>query len=293
MSLDSVVRPQSPGGENRRFQIGSRPWSERSVHGRRRKLPWKGGLLAALCVASTVGTAAAQDPEPESPELPELRRSYVVMLDGNQQGTVDQSLRYHPDGYQREGLQGEPLQADGPVWESVSRMSAPLQEHERILVFSSPDHRPIFLEQRPLRGGDPVLTLQTEDARIRGFANLEGDEDGATRDLDVEAPPETLLPGMDDYLLAVEELTPGLHLSAPMLDPQGGGITSVTFQVAEEAERVEVPAGTFEALRVRVDGGPSPQTLLVRREWPHVVLRQELHGDALSLELTYLDEPQP
>lgn len=250
-------------------------------------------VLGGMAAAST--GAGSQEPHGAGPDvqrLPELRRSYVVLLDGEQQGTVDQTLRHHPDGFVRGGAEGGALRTAEPVWESTSRMSAPLQEHERTMVFSSPGLRPLLLEQRPLRGGEPVVLLRAEGPFLRGRVELP-ELDAAPREVEIELEEETVLSGMDEYLLAATALSPGKRLSVPMVDLAEGGITSVTFRVAEDPEVVEVPAGSFEVLRVHVAGGPAPQDLLVRREAPHVVIRQEFRGRPLTLELTHLDERAP
>lgn len=253
-------------------------------------------LLAVVSVLLALagpakGDASAQEPPIPDPELPELRRSYVVLVDGAQQGTLDQTLRHHPHGYEWNPPEGGALRLSEPVWVSSSRMSAPLQEHERTVVFSSPELRPVLLEQRPLRGGEPVALLHAENGRIVGPVDLPGG--GGPREMDLELPDGAILPGMDDYLLAAADLFPGQRLNVPMLDLEEGGITTVTFQVAEETETVESPAGSFQVLRVSVAGGPAPQTLLVRERPPHVVVRQEFRGRPLALELTHLDERVP
>jgi hypothetical protein len=51
-------------------------------------------------------------------------------------------------------------------------------------------------------------------------------------------------------------------------------------------ETVTVPAGTFPAYRVEVTGTPQPLSLLVRRDAPHILLRQEMTGAPVVIELT-------
>jgi hypothetical protein len=51
---------------------------------------------------------------------------------------------------------------------------------------------------------------------------------------------------------------------------------------------VEVPAGTFETYRVQVSG-EQPMTLHLRRDAPHVLVKQELAGMPIMLELQSMD----
>lgn len=90
---------------------------------------------------------------------------------------------------------------------------------------------------------------------------------------------------MDEYVLAAAEVEPGTRLSLPVADVMEGEATTVTFRVGDR-ERVEVPAGTFETLRVDAEGGPQPVTLFIREEAPRFLVRQEWADVPISLELT-------
>ncbi len=70
----------------------------------------------------------------------------------------------------------------------------------------------------------------------------------------------------------------------PVFSVMSGNVTNVTYRVTA-AEEVTVPAGTFPAYRVEVTGGPQPMTLYVRRDAPHILLRQEMVGVPVTIEL--------
>lgn len=247
-------------------------------------------VVGAVAASRTVGAQTPPGEDTDLRDLAELRTSYVVLVDGEQQGTVDQTLRRREEGI---AATPDPAEAaEGPVWEATRTMSAPLQEQRSEVVFAGEGLEPVLLRQTSARGASE---LEAEVRVTRGRATGEVELPGADgpRGLDVELPEGTILPGMDDYWLSAADVRPGRELRVPMLDLAQRGVTTVSFRVGEEVEEVGVPAGTFEVLRVRVDGGPAPLVLLVRSEPPHVVVRQEFRSRPVTLELTHLHEGPP
>jgi hypothetical protein len=58
----------------------------------------------------------------------------------------------------------------------------------------------------------------------------------------------------------------------------------VTYSVTG-TESVTVPAGTFETYRVEVSGGEQPAVVWVRKEAPHIAVRQEYVGQPVTVVL--------
>lgn len=107
---------------------------------------------------------------------------------------------------------------------------------------------------------------------------------GGDKTIDAEVVQGTMLEGMDQYAIAVADLRPGQSLTVPVFSAQSGSAVNQTFRVTG-TETVTVPAGTFETYKVEFSGGPQSGTLYVRQELPHVVVKQEVAGQPVSIEL--------
>lgn len=243
-------------------------------------------MVSAGLAAAAPGPAGAQDrdagagaPVPDEARLVEMRRSYVVMEDGFQQGSVEYTLRREPDV------------GEDPLWESVAVMSSAMAGQEQSVRFTVGDLVPVSYAHRATHG-DPTVAaeLVVEEGRVTGSARLP-DPDGGVRErrFDTPLPNDAVLPGMDEFVLAASDLSAGTRVSVPVLDIVEGGITTVTFRVEGE-ETVDVPAGSFESYRVRAEAEAGPATLYVRKEAPHVLVKQEYPGRPVTLELVRLDE---
>ncbi len=124
--------------------------------------------------------------------------------------------------------------------------------------------------------------LRLEGGRVKGTAKLPA-QMGGDRTFDAEVVEGTLLPGMDAAILGTTELAPGKTVSFPIFNAQTGSATPVTLKVVGE-ERVTVPAGTFDAYRVEM-AGEQPTVLHVKKDAPHVVLKQAPQAQPVVLEL--------
>jgi zinc protease len=124
--------------------------------------------------------------------------------------------------------------------------------------------------------------LRMEGGRVRGTAKLPA-QMGGDKNIDAEVAAGTRLPGMEPWMLAVSDLAPGKTIGFGTFSAQTGSATPVAFKVAGE-EKVTVPAGTFDAYRVELTG-PMTATVWVRKEAPHVTLKQAPQGQPVTIEL--------
>jgi hypothetical protein len=176
------------------------------------------------------------------------------------------------------------LAREGDAWVATGSMQSAMMSQESEVRFRAADLTPISTRQRQAQGPMQVeIDLQLANGRVTGRAQLP-EQMGGERNVDSEVVAGTLLPGMDEYVLAAAELGEGRSITVPVFSVMSGNVTNVTYRVTA-AEEVTVPAGTFPAYRVEVSGGPQPMTLYVRREAPHILLRQEFAGAPISLEL--------
>lgn len=193
--------------------------------------------------------------------------AYQFMVQGNPMGSVTSTLA-----------------REGEVWVGRTDLESAMLTQQSEVRFRRADLTPISATQTVAQGPNRVESeLRLEDGRVRGRAELPP-QAGGPRDIDAEVVAGTLLPGMDTYVLGAAELTEGRSITLPVFNVMSGGVTNVTYRVTG-MEEVTVAAGTFPAFRVEVTGGDQPMTLYVRREAPHVMLRQELAGVPVTIEL--------
>jgi hypothetical protein len=193
--------------------------------------------------------------------------TYQLMVQGNAMGTVTEQLR-----------------REGADWIATSAIESPVMQQRTEVRFAAADFTP--REVRLSGGQGPAqmqVNLQVADGRVRGRAELPPQAGGA-RDVDIEMVGGMLLPGMDAYVLAAAPLREGYSATLPVFNMMGGGATNVTYRVAG-SEEITVAAGTFPAFRIELTGAPQPMTIWVRRDAPHIMLRQEYVGMPVRVDL--------
>jgi hypothetical protein len=197
-------------------------------------------------------------------------RAYRFVVQGNPMGTVTNRLA-----------------REGDAWVATSTTQAAVMTQEMEVRFRATDLGPISSVTTARQGPATIgADLRYAGGRVTGRVELP-DQMGGARDVDVAVPDGTLLPGMDEHVLAAADLAPGRTLTLPVFEMMSGAVTTVTFNVAGQ-ESVTVPAGTFDAYRVEV-AGAQPMTLFVRSDAPHVMLRQEMGGGMIVVELESME----
>jgi hypothetical protein len=188
-------------------------------------------------------------------------------------------------------IQGSPmgsaeyrLEREGDEWVSTSMIAA-LAIQESRLRFGVDDFAPRALE---VGGGEGPMgmaaDLRVEDGRLVGSVTLP-EQLGGTREVDRPISPDTLLPGMDEYVLQVSDLEEGAVVRLPVLDLVRDEVSVMEARVTGR-ESIRVGAGTFETWRLEVTGGTDPLVLHLRAEAPHILVRQEYRARPVRLDLS-------
>lgn len=196
--------------------------------------------------------------------------TYQVLLNGNPFGTSTSRLS----------------QEDG-VWVGRTEMQAgPLAQQTEVRFGEGlvPILSRMSLSQGPMQVSSD---LRFSNGRITGTLQLP-EQMGGEKMVDMEVPAGTLLPGMDEYALRAATLGPGRMLTMPLFNAQSAGLTNLTARVTGE-EEVTVPAGSYPAYRLEASAGQQNFVIWVRREAPHVVLKQEYVGQPLTIVLQSID----
>lgn len=185
------------------------------------------------------------------------------------------------------GTLRQTLAREGDAWVARSTLESALLEQESEARFGARDFAARAASQRVRQGPVTIVAdLRVEEGRLVGRLEAPPQVGGA-RDVDAPLPEGALLPGMDAYVLAAADLAVGRTIALPVFDATSGALTTVTYRVEAE-EEVTVPAGTFRAFRVSVEGA-QPMTLHLRREAPHVLLRQTFAGQPVTIELQAME----
>ncbi len=151
------------------------------------------------------------------------------------------------------------------------------------LRFDAVDLTPRRLELATGAGGlGGSGRLEVEGGRIVGRLDLPPALGGA-RSVAVERG-DLLLPGMEEYALALAPLETETRIRYALYDLVTGRATPYEARVGE-IRRVDTPAGAFDAFRLEVSGGEGTTVLYLRATPPHILLRQEYPDQPLVLVL--------
>ena len=202
--------------------------------------------------------------------LEEGVRRYELFIQGNPMGNAEYRLERQED-----------------AWVATTTITSMAGSQETVLRFGAEDFIPHSIRQD--QGQGPVrisVALDVVDGRLMGEVELPP-QMGGDREYDQVMPPGTLLPGMDEFALAVAPLEAGARFTIPYLDVVQGSTTTLEARVEGE-EEITVSAGTYQTWRVQVTGGEAGLTLFLRRDAPHILIRQEFGGQPLRLDLSGL-----
>ncbi|HET8657325.1 MAG TPA: insulinase family protein [Longimicrobiaceae bacterium] len=199
-------------------------------------------------------------------DLQPSTRTYQVLVNGNAMGTATGSLA-----------------REGSGWVSTSDVQVgPVKQHSEVHFTNdlTPVSATTSVQQGAMQMGSQ---LQYADGKVTGTVKMPA-QMGGEKTIDATVPKGTLFNGMDEIALAVADLAPGKTISIPVFSPQSGSPMTASFKVTG-TESVTVPAGTFQAYRVEMAAGPQSGTLWVRRDAPHVVVKQDIAGQPVSIVL--------
>jgi hypothetical protein len=194
--------------------------------------------------------------------------SAAVLLGGNEAGWMRTSLERTADGFrfveetQIGGVFRQRTEvamgADGSVRGVTQRGSAQGQETRTDLVYAS--------------------------GRVTGTAVSPGPTGVTTTQVDAAVPEGVVDENLVTVALRTLPLAPGSSHTLAVFSPGGNAVRTHTLRVAG-TERVTVPAGAFDVLRVEATGGPAPVTYFVTADAPRRLVRLDALGGQLQMVL--------
>ncbi|HEX2205468.1 MAG TPA: insulinase family protein, partial [Longimicrobium sp.] len=180
------------------------------------------------------------------------------------------------------------LVRDGAAWVDTGAMQLGPVNQRSETRFDDALMTSLSKQSAQLPGATTEVELRLEGNRVKGFARLPA-QMGGDKTFDTEVVAGTRLPGADAAILSVADLAEGKSFTVPFFNGTTGAVDNQTFRVVG-VETVTVPAGTFETFRVEATGGEQASTSWVRRELPHVTVKQEFKGQPVVFELQSLQQ---
>lgn len=244
--------------------------------------------LAALGPVTLLDTEG----EPLTRAELEVRRSDVELAaDRIRAGDFRYSLRVQGNALGEVTIRTE--RGDGE-WRVVQNVSGAGGGQEVSYAFT-PSLEPVSVTVRGQAG--PVSRFQDlayERGRVTGTATVPKDPAGGQGrqgppemeevEVDEELEPGTLDSNMDLVAVMAAPLAEGFELQLPVFHP-ARGVSQLTAEVTGRGT-VEVPAGSFETWTVTVTAPDGPSTVLhVTRETPRMLVKQEIQGQPVTVEL--------
>lgn len=190
---------------------------------------------------------------------------YEILAQGNPFGTATNTLVREGDGW-KFTMSG----SFGPVQQTITAVWGPRWE-------------PRTYGETYAGAFEGRADVRVENGRFVGNMVMPPQAGGA-KTFDAEAIPGAVWSQMDEAMLSTADLAEGKTIVIPVFNTSTGAVGPVTFTVGA-TESVTVPAGTFQAHRVQSEGGSAPLVLWLRADGPHVVLKQEVVGQPIVVQL--------
>ncbi|MDT8341306.1 MAG: insulinase family protein [Longimicrobiales bacterium] len=143
-----------------------------------------------------------------------------------------------------------------------------------------------------LVGTDATIALAGQEmgGRVRRQGNrLVGSvsSPAGVTEVDMEVPEGVMVSDMLELALWVSDLEEGDVIQVPLANVQTGSVENLSIRIGARSQ-LTVPAGTFEVIRVDIEGSEA-QTAWVRAEAPHIVVRVEPAAQPIVMELASVE----
>lgn len=217
-------------------------------------------LRLALALTLVATPAAAQSPI-DFTRLRPASDSFVVMLQGK------------PIGYEVTTL--EKTDAGFLVTDHTNLMPRMRQVTEVVI---GADGAMTSVKQRgEMMGQEMKIDVAYGAGKATGSATTPGAGGMETKAVAADVPAGMVDDNVLLPLLPGVSWRPGLAVTVPVFASGKNELLNVTLRVVG-TERVQVPAGTFDAYKVMVEGMQSPMTLYIHTGLPHRVLKAAPQG---------------
>jgi predicted Zn-dependent peptidase len=164
---------------------------------------------------------------------------------------------------------------------SSSSISGMISMTENVTVGSG-NLEPMAYDFSMAAGPQQMSVVYSFDG-MKATGKIEGGPEGP-KDVDVDLVGGTLSDGAMDLVLASLPLEVGASYKFPFLNSQEGSVQNYKIEVLAE-EELMVAAGSFAVYKVRVKRPDGDTVMYCRKEAPHVLIKQEMPAQGLTIEL--------
>ena len=149
------------------------------------------------------------------------------------------------------------------------------------LIFEAKSFAPVSWNMEMQMGPQTMSgKLAYANGKITGTAKLpQGD-----KAIDAAAPAGTLLSGMDQFALMLNNFATTKELSLPVFNMQTGTVSNFTAKLVGES-KVTVPAGSFDVYELDVSGAEGSTKVFVSKTAPNLIVKQEFAAQPVVMEL--------
>jgi hypothetical protein len=149
------------------------------------------------------------------------------------------------------------------------------------LVFEAKTFTPVSWNMEMQMGPQAMSAkLAYANGKITGTSKMPQGE----KAVDAAAPAGTLLSGMDQFAIMLNDFATAKQITLPVFNAQTGTVSNFTAKVVGES-KVTVPAGTFDVYDLDVSGAEGSMKVFVNKAMPHVIVKQEFAAQPVVMEL--------
>jgi zinc protease len=149
------------------------------------------------------------------------------------------------------------------------------------LIFESKGFVPVSINMEMQMGPQTMSQkLAYANGKITGTSKMpQGD-----KTIDAAAPAGTLLSGMDQFAIMLNNFATNKEIRLPVFNAQSGTVSNFTAKVVGES-KVTVPAGAFDVYELDVTGAEGSMKVFVSKAAPNVIVKQEFAAQPVVMEL--------
>ncbi|MFH1754298.1 MAG: insulinase family protein, partial [Candidatus Latescibacterota bacterium] len=154
---------------------------------------------------------------------------------------------------------------------------------EQTMVVSSADLAPVSYKSSFMAGPTQMMSeLAFENGS--GSGTVKGPQETEPKEVSVQLIKGAIFDDAVEYALSLLPMEVAKTFRFPVVDTKSGNLQNVDVEVLEEAA-VTVPAGAFDTYKLKVKTPDAEYFYYCTKDIPHMLVKQEVPAQALSLEL--------
>jgi hypothetical protein len=224
--------------------------------------------LAIVVAISAPSLTSAQKSPFNAARLEARADSFVLSIAGNQAGYMTEELSKQGDSFRLR---------------NTTQMGQRMSQTTDVTMSSTLALRAVKQTGQVGPNAMSIDVAVTND-HATGNATTPGQGGMESVKVDVQLPTGAIDDNALQFLLSTVTLTAGAKYDVDMFSSGKGEVKRVALTVGEQ-ESVTVPAGTFDAHRVRLEGGPTPVSFWVTAAPTQRVVKVSLEGSPMSFLL--------